>query len=82
MSASLVGSEMCIRDSLRSGCVWDADRVPQAQVGLQARLRTWRGGGSKCVTGSQQQNVGGYQRSATMKVCECNACRFFPENDT
>eukprot|EP00969_Alexandrium_andersonii_P080117 3530894-Alexandrium_andersonii.AAC.1 len=52
---------------LRSGCAWDVARVPQAQGGLRVRLRTWRGGRSKCVTGSRQQSVGGYQRSATMK---------------
>eukprot|EP00969_Alexandrium_andersonii_P181644 8027445-Alexandrium_andersonii.AAC.1 len=52
---------------LRSGFAWDGVLVLQAQGGLLERLRTWRGGGYKCVVGSQQQSVGGYQRSATMK---------------
>eukprot|EP00969_Alexandrium_andersonii_P056682 2499129-Alexandrium_andersonii.AAC.1 len=67
---------------LRSGSVWDVVRVPRARGGLQVRLRTWRGGGSKRVTGSQRQSVGGYQRSAPMKVRECNACRLFLWSDT
>eukprot|EP00969_Alexandrium_andersonii_P077146 3401118-Alexandrium_andersonii.AAC.1 len=50
MSASLVGSEMCIRDSLWTGCVSRAHDHPAQEEHL-AHLRAWRArGGSEAVS--------------------------------